>query len=78
MHMRVDPARHDIAACSVQNLVAFQIRPDFDDFAAVYKDVSFVSEVCCDDSAAFDYFGHPTTPCCARLCLFFVQSGGCV
>jgi hypothetical protein len=58
MGVRVDAARHHIAAGGVELFVAGQVRADLDDFAAVDQHVRFPCAVGGDDSSVLDDFGH--------------------
>ena len=58
MHMRVDPAGHDVATGRVQLLIAFQVGADLDDPACVDQDIRLVGQIMRDDGAVLDDFGH--------------------
>jgi hypothetical protein len=60
MGMRIDAARHDIAAGGIQRLVTGEVRPDLDDPAAIDLDVGLVGQVGGDDGSVFDDCGHRT------------------
>ena len=62
MRVRVDPARHDVAACGVEHLVAGEVRADLRDAAGVDEDVGAVGEVVGDDGAVLDDGGHGEDP----------------
>ncbi len=66
MRMRVDPARHDIAARRIQLFVARQVRPDLDDLAAVDQDIRLIGQISGDDGSVFDDFGHGFLPVFTR------------
>ena len=70
MGVRINPAGHDVASGGIEGLIAFQIWPDLSDPAIFNQNIRFICQVRRYDGTAFDYFAHPTTPCCARRIVF--------
>ena len=60
--MRIDAARHDIAAGGVELMVAMQVRADRDDLAVLDQHVGLEGAVGGDDGAVLDDFGHFHVP----------------
>ena len=58
MRVRIDPARHDVAARAVERLVALQARSDLLDRLALDEHVGDVAAIRGDDGSAFDHGGH--------------------
>ena len=58
MGVRVDAARHDVAAGGVELVVAVQVRADADDLAVLEQHVGLPGAVGGDDGAVLDDFGH--------------------
>ena len=56
--VRIDAARHDIAAAGVDDLLARQALADGDDPAAVDQDIGALRMIVIDDGAAADEGGH--------------------
>ena len=59
--MRIDAARHDVAAGGVEHFAAREVLPDLDDHAALDADIGLVGEIGGDDGAVLDD-GHFPTP----------------
>jgi hypothetical protein len=62
MGVRIDAARHDVAAGGVERLVARQVRPDLDDPPAIDQHIAFVCAVGSDDRSVLDDFCHSFVP----------------
>jgi len=75
MHMRVDAARHDIAARRVENRVSRKLRPDLDDHTALDLDVCLVGEIGGDDGSALDDCAHVVSPHVVLVLVIILASG---
>ena len=69
MRVRVDAARHDVAAGGVELVVAVQVRADGDDLAVLHQHVGLPGAVGGDDGAVLDDFGHVFVPLIASRLL---------
>ena len=60
MRVRIDAARHDVAAGGVEHVIGgvLQVLADLDDLAVLDEDVGLVGDVGGDDRAVLDEFGH--------------------
>jgi hypothetical protein len=58
MGVRIDAARHHVAAAGVELVVAMQVRADGDDLAVLEQHVGLPASIGGDDGAVLDDFGH--------------------
>ena len=61
MHMRIDPARHDIASGGVQNLVTTQPFADLGDHAIFDQNIRLIGQIRRHDRAIFNNCCHNLT-----------------
>ena len=64
VRVRVDAARHDVAARRVDDVVGgvLKVGADRDDLVVLHEDVGLGGEIGGDDGAAFDELGHVSVP----------------
>ena len=62
MGVRVDPARHHIAAGGIQRLVRAQPLTDLRDLPVLDQHIGLVGAICGDDGAVLDYRAHGVSP----------------